>query len=176
MLLPTEFHPIVVHFPIALLMTSVVMDILAILLRRWNLADMATWLLGFGVVGAFVAGVTGNLSEGTANTALAGDIIGQHTKFALATGVVFAFLFVVRIVALAPRLTVGLRGTYPALANGLEKQLRSVIPFVYQAPPAQLLIGLYLIASIIGLGLLATTGYLGGLMVYHHGVGTPPHS
>ena len=171
----TELHPIVVHFPIALLSVSVVMDVLAALLRRWNLADVATWLLGFGVVGAFVAGVTGNFSERTAHTYLAGGIINQHSHFAIATGVIFAGLFAVRIVALAPRLMLGLRGTVPALANGVDKRLRAIIPFVYAAPPSRVLIGLYLLASVGGLVLLTITGYYGGLMVYHYGVGTPAH-
>lgn len=171
----TELHPIVVHFPIALLTISVLMDVLAALMRRWNLADVATWLLGFGVVGAFVAGVTGNFSEHTAHTYLAGGIINQHTHFALATGVVFAGLFAVRIVALAPRLMLGLRGIAPALANRVDKPLRAAIPFVYAAPPSRLLISIYLVASVGGLVLLTLTGYYGGLMVYHYGVGTPAH-
>ncbi|MBA3823663.1 MAG: hypothetical protein H0X24_07145 [Ktedonobacterales bacterium] len=171
----TELHPIVVHFPIALLTLSVVMDGLAALLRRWNLADMATWLLGFGVVGALVAGLTGNFSEHSAHTALAGGIINQHSHFAFATGAIFAALFAVRIVALLPRVLLGLRSIAPALANGADKQLRGIIPFVFQAPPTRLLIGLYLLASVGGLVLLTLTGYYGGLMVYHYGVGTPAH-
>ncbi len=175
MISQTELHPIVVHFPIALLTVSVVMDVLAALLRRWNLADVATWLLAFGVVAAFLAGVTGNLSEHTAHTALAGNIIETHQRFGLATGVVFAGLLVVRVVMLSPRLLLGLRGVAPALANGTEKRLRQVIAFAFAAPPSRLLISLYLVASIGGLVLLTLTGYYGGLMVYHYGVGTPAH-
>jgi uncharacterized membrane protein len=175
MILPTELHPIVVHFPIALLTVSVVMDGLAALLRRWNLADMAAWLLAFGVVAAFVAGVTGNLSEHTAHTALAGDIIGQHTRLALATGVVFAALLVARMVVMAPRLMLGLYSIAPALATKLDKPVRGLIPFAFAAPPSRLLVGLYLLASVGGLVLLTLTGYYGGLMVYHYGVGTPAH-
>ena len=38
---------------------------------------------------------------------------------------------------------------------------------------ARLLVGLYLLLSVGGIVLLAITGYLGGSMVYDHGVGTP---
>jgi uncharacterized membrane protein len=175
MLLPTELHPIVVHFPIALLVTSVAMDLLAVLLRRWNIADVGTWLLGFGVIAALLAGLTGNISEHTAHTQLAGSLIEQHSHLAFATGAVFAVLFAVRVVALLPRILLGLRSIAPTMGNNLSNQLRSLIPVVFAAPPARLLIGLYLLASIGGLVLLTITGYLGGTMVYHYGVGTPAH-
>jgi len=38
---------------------------------------------------------------------------------------------------------------------------------------SRLLISIYLLLSVGGIVLLAITGYLGGSMVYDHGVGTP---
>ncbi len=49
---PVEFHPIIVHFPIALLVLSVIFDFLGVFLRRWGLTTAATWMLLFGTPSA----------------------------------------------------------------------------------------------------------------------------
>jgi len=56
-------HPMVVHFPIALLMTSVVFDLLAIRWRRSSLEDASLYTLIGGVIGAMLAVATGAVAE-----------------------------------------------------------------------------------------------------------------
>lgn len=169
-----ELHPIIVHFPIALLLTSVVLDFVATALRRWNIADVSTWLLGLGVVGALAAGLSGSVSEHAANVAKAnvGNLLSLHQAFAFGTGIVFAGLFTVRVVWLAPRILAGMRTTFRFVAP-IETRLRAAVPALFAAPPATWLIALYLIASVIGAVMLGITGYLGGVLVYDHGLGTP---
>ena len=52
-------HPLAIHFPIALLMTSLLLDGLALLLKRPRLHRVALWNLGLGTLGAAVAVLTG---------------------------------------------------------------------------------------------------------------------
>ena len=167
-----ELHPIIVHFPIALLLTSVVLDGLAIWLRRWHLVYTATWLLGFGVVAALLAGVTGTISARTANTSGVKSIYELHQTLGFATGFVFASLFILRILWLSPRLLDALQPRYPALA-GMGRQLRVTLPGLWSNRISPLLVGVYMVGSVVGIVLLSLTGYLGGAMVYDHGVGTP---
>ncbi len=58
--LPMESaHPLIVHFPIALLLAAVLLDLLALALRRPGLHRVALWNLSLGTVGAAVAVLTG---------------------------------------------------------------------------------------------------------------------
>jgi threonine dehydrogenase-like Zn-dependent dehydrogenase len=72
-----ELHPIVVHFPIALLIASVALDFGGIVLRRAGLTTEATWCLTLGVPGAFAA-LTGGLGVDTAIEALGADTTFQN--------------------------------------------------------------------------------------------------
>jgi uncharacterized membrane protein len=169
-----ELHPIIVHFPIALLLTSVAMDFVATGLRRWNIADVGTWLLIFGVIGALAAGLTGSLSEHrAARGANIGNLLELHQRFGFATGFTFALLLLLRLIWLSPRILMGLQGVAPAIANPLQQRLRAAAPALFAAPPATWMIALYLLGSVVGAVLLGITGYLGGALVYDHGLGTP---
>ena len=50
-----NLHPIVVHFPIALLMASALFYLMGILFRKENFFFIGKWLLYFGTVGAAIA-------------------------------------------------------------------------------------------------------------------------
>jgi len=58
-----SLHPLVVHFPIALLLTAVALDTLALVLRRPSLHRVALWNLCLGTAGAAVAVLTGLQAE-----------------------------------------------------------------------------------------------------------------
>ena len=60
------FHPLVVHFPIALLLSAVAVDGLALLLKRPALHRIALWNLCLGTLGAGAAVLTGLQAEGVA--------------------------------------------------------------------------------------------------------------
>lgn len=59
-------HPLVVHFPIALLLTGVALDLVALARKRPQLHRIALWNLALGVLAAGVAVGTGLRAEGVA--------------------------------------------------------------------------------------------------------------
>lgn len=170
-----ELHPIVVHFPIALLITSVALDYASLIFRRWRLTDVATWLLVLGVPGAAAALLSGKISAGSVNAAAAGNLLHLHKVFAVAASVSFGSLLVVRLIWLAPRILGWAGQARWVVASSVARvdgRLRELLPAMY-LPAPRLAIAAYLLASALSVFLLAATGYLGGAMVYHHGVGMP---
>ncbi len=170
---PIELHPILVHFPIALLLTSVVLDFLALILKRWGLAVAATWCLVFGVPAAAVAMLAGQISEGHIVLGNAGQILSMHKLFAEGSGLIFGFLLIARLVWLAPSIIESLAFTIPrmrpALAN-MQHSLLATLPGLKAATPPAFAYGLYMVISVAGLVCLSIAGYLGGELVYTYGV------
>ena len=58
-----SLHPLVVHFPIALLLTAVAVDGFALILKRPALHRVALWNLCLGTLGAATAVLTGLHAE-----------------------------------------------------------------------------------------------------------------
>jgi uncharacterized membrane protein len=159
-ILPIEIHPVMVHFPIALLVTAVGLDILAATRKRWSIADAATWCMVFGTIGALAAGLSGTISERAINLANAGTILELHQTFAFATGFVFAVLLVLRLIWIAPRLLEVIRPRLPELANLGNGLVRRTLPALYSGRTPALLVVVYLIGDLVGFMLLLITGYL----------------
>lgn len=172
---PVELHPILVHFPIALLILSVTFDFLGVFVRRWGLTSAATWLLVFGTPSAGVALLTGWVSEHYVTVGAAGNILHLHKVVAVLTTVLFSLLLFIRLVWLAPRGFLLLKRTSPlrSLADRADHALRLIAPKLYEPPLPVAAVILYLALSLIAVGLLGLTGYLGGALVYDHGVGAP---
>jgi uncharacterized membrane protein len=90
-------HPLTVHFPIALLFTSVFFDLLGILTGKKQFNQTGWWLLILGLAGGIVAAGLGLWTEeqveamGVPETA-----VDRHEAFALTTMAVFAVLTVIR--------------------------------------------------------------------------------
>lgn len=172
---PVELHPIIVHFPIALLILSVTFDFLGVFLRRWGLTDAATWLLLFGTPSAGMALLSGWVSEHYVTVGAAGDILHLHKVVAVLTTVLFSLLLFVRLVWLAPRgfaLLHRVAALRPLTASA-DGALRMIAPKLYEPPLPVAAVILYLALSVVAVGLLGLTGYLGGALVYDHGVGAP---
>lgn len=172
---PVEFHPIIVHFPIALLILSVTLDFIGVFLRRWGLTTAATWLLVFGAPSAGMALLSGAVSENFVTVGAAGSILHLHKIAAVLTTALFGLLLFVRIVWLAPRGFALLKQAAPLrrIVSGADYTLRLVAPALYEPPLPWVVVALYLALSIVAVGLLGLTGYLGGALVYDHGVGAP---
>lgn len=170
-----ELHPIIVHFPIALLITSVALDILAVILRRPSLSEGATWTLVVGTPGTLAALASGWLSEKDVAVGSAGDLLHLHKICAVLTSIVFCVLLLLRILWQSPRILGWLHGLFPratgiASAQGLVK---AWLPLAYARTLPRSVVVTYLLLSVIGIALLGLTGYLGGALVYDHGVGLP---
>lgn len=172
-----ELHPIIVHFPIALLLTSVALDFAAVIFRRASLVDGATWTLVLGTPGAVAALASGWLSEHDVSVATAGNLLHLHKICAILATVVFGTLFLLRLVWQSPRLLGWLRSTFPqaGMLATAQSWSRAVLPLMYVKPLPRSVVTAYLLLSVIGVVLLALTGYLGGSIVYDHGVGLPIH-
>lgn len=130
-------HPMLVHFPIALLFASAALDALGFLLRRPSLTRAGFFTLALGTAGAGVAALTG--PDHAQGDAAVQSLLTSHQSFALITVALAVALMLVRFAAVG-----GLSGG-PALA--------------------------YLGATVLLLVSLSLTGYFGGELTYHQGIG-----
>jgi uncharacterized membrane protein len=172
-----ELHPIIVHFPLALLLASVALDFAAAIFRRASLVEGATWALLLGAPGAVAALVSGWLSEHDVNASAAPTLLHVHKVCAILATIVFGTLFFLRLTWYAPRLLGWLRLAFPHIGalTSAQSWSRAFLPLAYVKSLPRSVVTAYLLLSVVGVILLALTGYLGGAMVYDHGVGLPIH-
>jgi uncharacterized membrane protein len=137
-----NLHPIVVHFPIALLIAAVASDVIS-LLTKGKTDGAATWLYVAGTAGLVAAYFSGRAAvDSLLIPAGAQAIQTDHADWALRTLILFAVLTVSRIVMIQ-----------------LGRPSISVVRV------------LSVVVGLIGAGLITVTGDLGGRMVFGHGVG-----
>ena len=90
-------HPIIVHFPIALLITAILFEVLELVLKQDFLRKASTWLLGLGFLGGLVATATGVLAEEAAeDSGVPESAIELHESLAFATLGAFALMIAIR--------------------------------------------------------------------------------
>lgn len=86
-------HPMLVHFPIALLFTSVFFDVFGHWKDREFFRSFSLWLLFLGLIGAVGAAASGLLSEEpVVKSGVPESAIERHEFFALLSTVVFLVL------------------------------------------------------------------------------------
>jgi uncharacterized membrane protein len=90
-------HPILVHFPIALLFTSVALDLTGYLLVQTSLTRAGFYLLLLGVAGAVVSAIAG--PDHATGSAAADTLLILHQNFALLTVALGVSLLLVRFFA-----------------------------------------------------------------------------
>lgn len=91
-------HPVLVHFPIALLFVSVLFDLLSTRLSSESFREGALWLLGLGLTGGIAAALAGGMAEDAAEKAgIAESLIERHEALAQATLVIMAVLLLSRL-------------------------------------------------------------------------------
>ncbi len=137
-------HPIIVHFPIAILFLAAAFDLFALILRKLN------WLrIGAGVlyiIGGAAAIVTYFTGQDAVDSvkipALAESAVGDHADWALRTVWFFGVYGIVRLIFLWRRLT--------------------------QQRPVHLVI---FVIGLVGLFLLFETGEHGAQLVFRYGIG-----
>jgi hypothetical protein len=146
-----DFHPFIVHFPIALLVVYSILEFIMVGRKNsdfWNL--FKDWILFFGLAGAFIALLTGSIAE--EKLLVENNIVGAHELFAQLTTAIFSFLFVVRIslraISKKPEL----------LENGLG----------FMKQPLLLANNRFVLSGLALLGLISIsfTGALGAALVY----------
>lgn len=138
-----NIHPIVVHFPIALLVSALVVDLIGLFMRRRSaVRDAATWLYCAGAATAIAAYLTGeNGADAMLLPAEVTPLVSEHADWAFRTTWFFAFFA-------SARLAVS-----------------------YILPPKPLVLGAAFVVGLAGVGMLFETAERGALLVYQHGLG-----
>jgi uncharacterized membrane protein len=138
-----NLHPLVVHFPIALLLVAALADLIDMPFGRpkW-LAKAVTTLFALGSAGAVVACLSGQQALDTVlMPGMAHPIVQAHRTWAIATTIYFSLLTVIRVGA------------------------------AFRAPLALHYRVAFLIAALVGVAGLQQTAERGGRLVYEQGVG-----
>ena len=140
-----NFHPLVVHFPIALLCTAVGLDVVGWALGcNRSLRFAATALYVLGTLAIVAAYVTGRAAAKTVwLPGMAHAAVKEHWDWAFRTVWFFTILTAVRLVLL----------------------------WRVRADPRPALIALLTVVGLLGVVLLGETGDRGGRLVYQRGVG-----
>ncbi len=149
-----NIHPIIVHFPIALLTIYSLIKILPV--RKWfrNFAwhDVEVALLVFGVLGAMASNSTGEIAEHLVKPPH--KLVETHAAFASATTWMYGLLLAGEILAW--------------LKNKLLNNQKFTTYEKYTNPIIVILQNKFVVILLAVAGLIAVfiTGLLGGVMVY----------
>lgn len=138
-----HLHPIIVHFPIAVLIVAFGGWVVGTLIKKYAVVDITTILLMIGTLGAWAAIGTGLLAYNTApHVPEAWEVQWWHRFFGFGTGISALLLLAWR---------------YYATKNRLHKFVSTnlIEPILWMTLMIFLLI----------------TGYLGGRLVFDFGVG-----
>ena len=96
----TNIHPIVVHFPFALLAAALLLELGAVLFRRDELSRLAWWNQILGTLGFIASVASGLLAERTVRfSEPAREVFETHEQIAFFAAALFAGLLFWRIAA-----------------------------------------------------------------------------
>ncbi len=156
-LFPHTIHPMVVHFPIALLYLALAVDIVGKFVKTPDrFFDRASfWLTLLGLIAGAVAAAMGVISEQFVRwdaTTLA--ILTAHQRDAVITGIFVFLALLARFFARYSRNTIGRNQRWSFWGTGRGRST-----------------GLSTLLLFLGVVMITWTGSLGGTMVYHYGVG-----
>lgn len=138
-----NFHPLVVHFPIGVLVTAAAVDFLSLLMRnRPGVRDTATLLYCAGAALALVAYFTGrSAANGLVIPLQVRALVDEHAEWAFRTTCFFMFFASVRL----------------------------AISYILQPKPLRM-VGVFVLA-LMGIVLLYATAEHGAQLVFQHGLG-----
>ena len=139
-----NIHPLVIHFPIALLVAAAMTDLAGILLRdRTSVRDAASLLYTAGAVCAVVAYFTGHhAGETVLLPEMANVLVNEHADWAFRATWFFVFFASIRL----------------------------ALSFIIRVPGYTATLVSFA-AGFVGLYLLFETAERGGRLVFEHGVG-----
>jgi uncharacterized membrane protein len=141
-----NIHPLLVHFPIALLCGAAAADVAGWAFHRNSqLRHSATLMYLLGTGAAAAAYLTGRAASQTIwLPGMAQAVLGEHWTWALRTVWFFAIVTGVRLLLLRPS----------------------------RREPSPAIVAALVLVGLVGIGLVFETGNRGGRLVYQHGVGT----
>ncbi|MDO8550175.1 MAG: hypothetical protein Q7S39_08515 [Ignavibacteria bacterium] len=142
------FHPRFVHFPIALLSTYVLLEIIGVIFKKDFFSKAAHLILFLGALGALAAVLTGQEAEEAAElleeqgAIIPFGAISDHENWATITIWYFAGVLVLRTFLV------------------LKKSFKGIYQYIF------------IVLAIVGAYFIYETGDHGAKLVYEHGVGT----
>lgn len=143
-----NIHPLLIHFPIVLLITATLFELAGAFKRKDWLRNTTVVLFGLGAVATLATYISGKQAIDEVTVPLQAEITaGHHADWALYTLLFFSIYFLVRLVL-----------------------------FWKKYDQQQWMRILLVIVAGTGLFILAQTADLGGKLVYKYGVGTVPTS
>lgn len=149
-----NIHPLVVHFPIALLLVYSVITLLPV--KKWlpRIAwdDVATVLLVCGFAGAFVSLQTGEIAADL--TRPDRDLLEAHEFFANATSWMYGLLIVGKVLVF-----IQTRSFFSKVPPFFQKGIASLGALLTHST-------IVILLALFGLLALFLTGALGGIMIY----------
>lgn len=138
------FHPLSVHFPIALLLVATLFKIVSLWSRNKVWPQAGSILLGLGILGAWIAIFTGNQADGIVSRKLCDPtVLKEHENMAYITAWIFTAGFALDL----------------ALTYGLLNFKKKIFKFI-------LVLGM-----LTGSALLGYAGHLGATLVYQQAAG-----
>lgn len=144
-----SFHPKVVHFAVALLLTYVLIELLYLIFKKDYLNKSATLILFLGVLGAVASMLTGNQAYHYAeylfdnyDVKIPLGLIDEHEKYATWTLFWFLGIFIIRFIL------------------NIKDKFKGWLQIAV------------FVLSLVGVYFVYETGEYGGELVYKHGVGT----
>lgn len=163
-----NYHLIIVHFPIALLVVYTFFEILNLFIARdWN--EMKMWIVSLGAIGAVVSRITGEWASEIHSGAYIRKTLELHESVsALATGV-FIFISVIYILNFLIKNNKIIDKVKNLLGMKLGEQLFRVINKFLEIFYTKWFLTLL---AIFGFVAIALTGTLGGILA--HGCQTDP--
>ena len=103
-----EIHPLIIHFPIALLSVGFLCDFLSYVLQNKSLVHAGWWNFIFGIVSSFCAIITGLITDLSSKPSLVDEPFPVHENHASLQ------MFVVCIFLALMIWRINLRGSLPA--------------------------------------------------------------
>lgn len=167
-------HPIIVHFPIALLMIVPLLLVLGLLWRKYSRGlFMASFVLMVaGTIGIYAAMATGEAGEERAEKIPAAEVVfEQHEELAETSRTIFTTLTLIFTVMLfaPPLLKRRFRANDQALATNAPTDLDNE-GFLIGRKTATLATSAFLLFYLAGIMVLANTAHQGGRLVHEFGV------
>jgi len=96
-------HPLLVHFPIALLTAFLIVELLAVIFKKESLENVASWMLYLGTLGAMVTVAAGWIAaQSIAHGSAVHDVMETHETFGFTVLVLAVVLSLWRLLAGAP--------------------------------------------------------------------------
>lgn len=154
-----NIHPLVVHFPIALLTVYTALEIfrLPVLTRQSWWHPTKTILLLIGTIGGLLALQTGDMAEDAYRGSPLRSLIELHSTFANASIIVYGILTASHVIAWVRM--AGAEKAIPSYLQGIWSVLDGLEKVIFSTP-------VLMLGALAGLVLITITGALGGAIVY----------